>query len=367
MDQTYSDRVTDAYGQRAASSVEARSGFAGEVTDAMLPWYLLDDRFYVPSLRSFISPDRASPFDRGGLNRYAYCGGDPVNRVDPDGEAWWEWLAAGLGLAAAIVGTVATGGALAGFVAAAASSTLGAAMTTASGLTLAAAALDVVSIVAEVGSLASLAAGDEKAAGIFGWVAFATGAAATGAAWRAAKAGRPRGAYDVPIIDAQSARPGKLRFSSDGRLKFRTHWVRRKDPIDPLVTHWGVDSVLTGKKLKPFLRRIGKRPVVGDNNRVYLYSGVDGRPNGQQWADGRRLPEVSNHLFYLDDLASTRKWSKALPGRELSVEDIGGITFDDMIDKISRPGHHIHAYCYSAVDSFMLDVLNAQPVPVYKL
>jgi len=36
----------------------------------------------------FISADVKSPFDQGGINAYAYCGGDPVNRVDPTGQSW---------------------------------------------------------------------------------------------------------------------------------------------------------------------------------------------------------------------------------------------------------------------------------------
>lgn len=45
-------------------------------------------RAYNPVLQRFNSPDRWSPFDRGGLNAYAYCSGDPVSRVDPSGR--WE-------------------------------------------------------------------------------------------------------------------------------------------------------------------------------------------------------------------------------------------------------------------------------------
>src|SRR5471032_2916159 len=33
----------------------------------------------------FNSPDSLSPFWKGGVNAYAYCVGDPVNRVDPTG------------------------------------------------------------------------------------------------------------------------------------------------------------------------------------------------------------------------------------------------------------------------------------------
>ncbi|WP_010202033.1 RHS repeat-associated core domain-containing protein, partial [Pseudomonas amygdali] len=42
-------------------------------------------RAFNPVLMRFNSPDTLSPFGRGGLNAYAYCQGDPVNRSDPDG------------------------------------------------------------------------------------------------------------------------------------------------------------------------------------------------------------------------------------------------------------------------------------------
>ncbi len=43
-------------------------------------------RAYSPTLKRFKSPDSLSPFERGGINSYSYCGGDPVNRSDPSGK-----------------------------------------------------------------------------------------------------------------------------------------------------------------------------------------------------------------------------------------------------------------------------------------
>jgi len=49
--------------------------------------YLLGNghRLFNPGMMRFHSPDSLSPFARGGLNAYAYCGNDPINRVDPSG------------------------------------------------------------------------------------------------------------------------------------------------------------------------------------------------------------------------------------------------------------------------------------------
>ena len=63
-------------------------GFNGEAHDPLTGHYLLGNghRAYNPVLMRFNSPDTLSPFGAGGLNPYCYCLGDPVNRVDPNGQ-----------------------------------------------------------------------------------------------------------------------------------------------------------------------------------------------------------------------------------------------------------------------------------------
>ncbi|PVZ11420.1 MULTISPECIES: RHS repeat-associated core domain-containing protein [unclassified Pseudomonas] len=55
-------------------------------------------RFYYSPVGRFITGDAFSPFGKGGLNSYAWCEGDPVNRSDPNGHAW----VLGVGLAQAL-------------------------------------------------------------------------------------------------------------------------------------------------------------------------------------------------------------------------------------------------------------------------
>ncbi|WP_095081382.1 RHS repeat-associated core domain-containing protein [Pseudomonas sp. Irchel s3h17] len=68
-------------------------GFNGEQPDPVTGHYLLGNgyRAFNPVLMRFNSPDSWSPFGKGGLNGYAYCVGDPVNRHDPTGHTP-KWL-----------------------------------------------------------------------------------------------------------------------------------------------------------------------------------------------------------------------------------------------------------------------------------
>lgn len=97
------------YGHRQA--LNQLPGFNGERPDPLTGHYLLGNgyRAYNPVLMRFNSPDSLSPFGKGGMNAYAYCAGDPVNRSDPTGHKIDEsqilsfvWI--GLGLFGAYLG-----------------------------------------------------------------------------------------------------------------------------------------------------------------------------------------------------------------------------------------------------------------------
>lgn len=79
------------YGLQSASRrAGTHLGFNGQFKEGVTGWYHLGNghRVYNPVLMRFHSPDRLSPFGKGGLNAYAYCSGSPVNRVDPSGKSW---------------------------------------------------------------------------------------------------------------------------------------------------------------------------------------------------------------------------------------------------------------------------------------
>lgn len=72
-----------------------RVGFAGQAPEITAD-YLLGNgyRLYNPVLMRFCAPDSWSPFGEGGLNAYAYCENNPVNRVDPSGHIKVKHVAA---------------------------------------------------------------------------------------------------------------------------------------------------------------------------------------------------------------------------------------------------------------------------------
>jgi len=80
-----------AYGyHRAPIDQSSLLGFNGEPTQPLNGHYALGHgyRLFMPVLMRFNRPDRLSPFGAGGLNAYAYCLADPINRRDPSGHMW---------------------------------------------------------------------------------------------------------------------------------------------------------------------------------------------------------------------------------------------------------------------------------------
>ncbi|WP_430709563.1 RHS repeat-associated core domain-containing protein [Pseudomonas putida] len=70
-----------------------RLGFNGQPYERISNCYPLGQgkRFYAPNHNTFNQADSKSPFGEGGINAYAYCHNDPINRYDPSGHVV-EWL-----------------------------------------------------------------------------------------------------------------------------------------------------------------------------------------------------------------------------------------------------------------------------------
>ncbi|CAD6441806.1 34f6a79c-e88d-466b-bef5-8af45c46dfa9 [Sclerotinia trifoliorum] len=96
-------------------------GWNGQWQDPVTGWYHLGNgyRVYNPVLMRFHSPDSWSPFTSGDINTYAYCCGDPINRIDPSGHfsifgiqiTWRNLAQAIVGLALSVLAGILTDGA----------------------------------------------------------------------------------------------------------------------------------------------------------------------------------------------------------------------------------------------------------------
>ena len=80
------------YGQeRPSATANDTEKFTGYFRDAATGLDYADQRYHQPGVGRFMTPDSAAsakPNDPGSSNKYAYAGGDPVNRTDRTGQDW---------------------------------------------------------------------------------------------------------------------------------------------------------------------------------------------------------------------------------------------------------------------------------------
>ena len=80
--------------------------YKGYYYDVETQLYWVSSRYYSPELCRWISPDSIEYLDPqsiNGLNLYAYCGNNPINKYDPTGH-WGVWALVAITSASMIIG-----------------------------------------------------------------------------------------------------------------------------------------------------------------------------------------------------------------------------------------------------------------------
>ncbi|QFZ21404.1 RHS repeat-associated core domain-containing protein [Saccharothrix syringae] len=342
-----------AYGSRSVSRTADAAGasalgYDGERVDPALGWSYLGNgyRAYSPALMRFTAPDSESPFGAGGINPYAYCLGDPVNRVDPSGHLSWQaWLAIGLGVAGLAL-TVVTGG-----LAIAAAGGVVAAVSAASTTTLVVGALGVASdVTAIVGG--ALEEASPKASSVLGWVSLGTGLAGlaeagvrmagrlSGLARRSPELAEDLGrstrsalrSHDTDVVWAEVV-PDERQYDDLTRFKYVRNRGRRRV--------WLTKYAIYGDAIRPYvesaLRR--RRPLT-------ILSGTHGGTFGY------RTTRSAARGFFNDDWAmvNSLREQRGFPRGLIKVVDTSGLSWRGLRRILHGDREVIAAFCHSRND-----------------
>lgn len=356
--------IYTAYGDTARGNARRRTAYAGEAREAGTGWYALGQRFYDPQFRRFHEADPYSPFDDGGLNRYAYCAGDPIDRIDPQGNEWWSWLRSKF---MSQRGPKAGGGASGDLLPSMLTPTTAEAGAPVSGLT-------------SVRDAAS--ARTSHAEGLPHVLGMVSARVTPGPAEKrgAPDIGRYRNTGNGGTLGQLISRPGptsrpevtviahpgrrKVRVLTQGYKFIEPEWHERPFPSGnrARAAHWLADAETVPSHIEAPLHRISQKHA-GARPDVYVYMGVHGAPTGDNWESGvRQFPAAWDHEGY-----GQERLQAQYPDLNIALDDIAGITRGAMKKKIRRAGEHVHAYCFSGVDTFVTRQLKIGPLPIYRL
>ena len=363
-----------AYGSHEVTPGAAHAAYAGELCEADTGWYLLGARPYNPALHRFISPDRASPFDRGGINRYAYCGGDPVSRIDPSGHSWLGWLGASQGLsgsrgAARSVSSM--------------SRRMDATATTPDAVASTAAAVsDAVSVTSAMDSVALMTARRPRSGGLFGWTAMGTMATSGGSGLPAGRrgsraerflgrrhagqrSGRGEGErkHTVQLVMDGDVPANRLVSGSSASPYLLRRWKRGYHAENPRSHIWAADTSISSSNVTNLLANLGdkKRKPTHAN----LYTGAHGSPDGMNWdpVTGKRLDP---HPAFFDQDRDVGTVALGM-GITINLVDLGSETKQSIARRLRNDGVHIMSTCFGLSDEVVMESLNLSHVTVYDL
>jgi RHS repeat-associated protein len=360
-----------AYGAHDATKSTARIAFAGQVREAETGWYLLGERPYSPTLRRFLAPDRLSPFASGGINRYTYCSGDPINRIDPSGNTPLGWgIFSKLRNEASIKGV--RGSASSG------SGPTGVDGTTPGTLASAVASLaDTVSVTSAIVST-SMTSAPPKARGLHGRVGSAP--ASEGAALPAPRRRKARWEIAEEDDNLMRNRPSEIRHDGirvlmnaglpSSRIGAREHgwpyvipqWSDRIHATNRKSQILAADSITFSLEYDGL---IGRMKDLGVRHFTH-YSGSHGDVLGRNWDVGTQTNVAPDRGMFERDKTYMANAAKT-HNMTIDVVDIGGWTAEQFREAISRDGVHALAMCYGLVDAVVRQEFGVRTVTVYHL
>lgn len=319
-----------AYGVRSPSTAGSSTAYAGQVPEAGLGIYWLGGRLFSPVLRRFLNTDPLSPFDAGGLNRYAYCAGDPVNRVDPSGHAWKD-----------IFGAIARATANA-------TSAIGSA---------ASASADLVrrSMRAMRDAWKAPRAADDGAAPTIRTFEHEGGTVRVhvGRHWLR---GRPRGTMMGKMPDGSISEQFLPRWHEFRNAKGRSVYL----PDAPVTDRESLDTVAS------YLNTLRSNGLPADAGRVVLISGAHGSPSGRNWTASGRWKNRSDVAKSLANVENRIRRGRAeLNG--LVVVDLSRASREEYEEILDGTTTVFGNVCFLAADEVTMKTLGYKSMDTFVL
>ncbi|MGW3230857.1 RHS repeat-associated core domain-containing protein [Kitasatospora sp. NPDC001095] len=363
--QQHEEYAYTAYGYRPVGAASSVLGYDGQWADPALGWLHLGDgyRAYDPALMRFTTPDSASPFGAGGVNPYAYCLGDPINRTDPTGHLSWQaWLGIGLGVAALALTVVTAGASIA------AAGGVMAAVSATSTTALVVGAAGVVSDVTAITS-GALEEASPKASSILGWVSLGTGLGEAGAGAARAVSRLARRTPEIAeagvrgtVSSVEAARgtassvdTGRGVVASEGPMR-GSGMSREANAPDAAPSRFEATRYGNGRTVWSSpdpVGPVGVRNVVGtaveERKNVVVLSGTHGSPDGIRTAE-----HFDRDIFEQDEFVKTHYQG---PSLRVKVYDLGSAEMTDhkLRRILTRPNTaFVWAFCHSSHDRQLL-------------
>lgn len=343
-------QVYSAYGDRAKGTVGARSAYAGQILEEGAYGYMLGERPYAPTLRRFLKPDAFSPFASGGINRYAYCKGDPTNHVDPSGTIRRRWSP--VGKVPYPVGMSTRRGA---------GDTPGLSLTPGMSMAAAAAAVDVATISAGIPQ-GSLAAARPPGNMVLGQLAAQATVAPIAPGRPASGTRTKRGAgRTVTVLHEEDFPQDRQTLDRLGRPALEPKWFEHLHLFNEESTIWAADTVISADHFPPLFRTLQARGVT----HLSLYSGAHGNATGKNWAsDSAFKTDLLQFDFLSADLFDTTSKARAA-GIDVYVADMKNLSRQAMQEMLAEDGVHVIGYCFGIADREVMRAIGLTNVTVF--